>query len=110
MEKPETTVPKITDAPDNTEISENTEILENSEESEATESPEPEQDLNQLIAEAEQRGYLRGLNEKLSGQLHQPALYADLAREKTDRPAEDTADCDSLTSRFLSNIRPGVWD
>ena len=70
---------------------------------------ETETDIETLIAEAEERGYKRGLNEKLSRELNRPELYADMAR--LDQPASEPASsADELTSGFLTNIRPGVWD
>ena len=88
-----------------------------------SESPRPSEppetpDLPTLLAEAERRGYMRALNEKLSEQLSRPELYADLARLKTSSPgAAPSAICSDLpaedaplTSRFLADIRPGVWD
>jgi len=67
--------------------------------------------IAKLVAEAEQRGYMRGLNERMSEQMNQPRLYEDLAR----RPAAPAggnyaADEDPLTSGFLSAVRANVWD
>ncbi len=75
-----------------------------------------EDEIAELVAEAEQRGYKRGINEQLSAQLNRPGLYADLARTKDTAAAPqkgcgETIDSgDSMTSRFLADIRPGVWD
>ncbi len=70
--------------------------------------PTPETpDTEALIAEAEQRGYLRGLNEQIARHMQQPALWENERRP----PAEPSADTDGdYASLFLSALRPGVWD
>lgn len=74
---------------------------------ESQESPEtPEAtDIEALLAEAEQRGYLRGRNEAIEASMHTPALLEN--SRLTRARALEAPDPASL---FLSRIRPGVWD
>lgn len=62
-------------------------------------------EVRRLIAEAEQRGYLRGLNERAEEMMRRPALLENtrLNRKDEDAGAE-------MTSTFLRGLRPGVWD
>lgn len=63
-----------------------------------------------LIAEAEQRGYLRGLNEAAEQRMEQPTLFEDLARrrEKAGNKADPVPD--DPAAGFLSRISRSVWD
>ncbi len=75
--------------------------------------PEPAAGVNvdALVAEAEERGYRRGLNEAIERQMNSPVLFDDLARRRNAQQQQPPADApDSLASGFLSGIRPGVWD
>lgn len=71
---------------------------------ESTETPEAT-DIEALLAEAEQRGYLRGRNEAIEASMHTPALLEN--SRLTRARALEAPDPASL---FLSRIRPGVWD
>ena len=71
---------------------------------ESTETPEAP-DIEALLAEAEQRGYLRGRNEAIEASMHTPALLEN--SRLTRARALEAPDPASL---FLSRIRPGVWD
>ena len=71
---------------------------------ESKETPEAP-DIEALLAEAEQRGYLRGRNEALEASMHTPALLEN--SRLTRARALEAPDPASL---FLSRIRPGVWD
>lgn len=75
-------------------------------------SPEPVAriDIDALVAEAEERGYRRGLNEAIERQMNSPALFDDLARRRNARQQPPAAAPDTLASGFLTGIRPGVWD
>lgn len=84
-------------------------------------APAPEMpDVERLIAEAEQRGYLRGRNEVLRQRLTDSPLLAEAGvgpHEPPRSPAEEPAApatgaevADEMSSRFLSRIRPSVWD
>lgn len=98
----------VTDSNDFQENSVNMENEEPAAENPLQPSPE---DVGRLVAEAEQRGYMRGVNEQLSKLMEQPTLYEDLARRKNkSRSLPDESDEDPLTSRFLSDIQPGIWD
>lgn len=76
-----------------------------------TTPPAPEQgadeadpDIATLIAEAEQRGYLRGRNEAASEMMERPAMWQPAC---PDSPAGRLT---SAADSFLSGLRPGVWD
>lgn len=73
-------------------------------------SSEPAADIDALVAEAEERGYRRGLNEAIERQMNSPALFDDLARRRNARQQPPAAEPDTLASGFLTGIRPGVWD
>lgn len=65
---------------------------------EAASQPEVEQpdaEVEALIAEAEQRGYLRGRNEAAAEMMNRPGMW---------QPTEPKV------TTFLSGLRPGVWD
>lgn len=53
--------------------------------------------IEQLIAQAEQRGYLRGRNENIEALMHQ-----------SDTPARDEPQ-PSSEIMILNNLRPSVW-
>lgn len=64
-----------------------------------------------LVAEAEQRGYMRGLNERMTELIDRPGLYEDLARRAAGTAGDSSVeDKDPLTSGFLSTVRASVWD
>ncbi len=76
-----------------------------------TSTPAPS--AEELIAEAEQRGYLRGRNEALAESLSRPAMMAEpgVGPEAASAPAAPSSPLtDDLSSSFLSHIRPSVWD
>lgn len=60
-------------------------------------------DIAAKLAEAEQRGYLRGRNEAVKLAMDSPALWQVAGSEISPTPSDsDTA--------FLRHIRPSVWD
>lgn len=59
--------------------------------------------IEQLIAEAEQRGYLRGRNESIKQLMAQPAMYEQL----NARPHQPSTDSEVM---ILNNMRRSVWD
>lgn len=61
-------------------------------------------DMQRLIAEAEQRGYLRGRNEAIEQLMQAPSLFGG-----TVTAQERVAESDPAEG-FLSGLRPGVWD
>lgn len=70
---------------------------------------DPEQpDIEKLIAEAEQRGYLRALNERAHAEMSKPVLLENLNRRGGAGQAAETPA--GLASGFLSTLTPGVWD
>lgn len=73
---------------------------------------DPAEEFRQLLSEAEERGYRRGLNQQLREALQTHGLFEDLARRKHEPTSTSpkTEPEDPLTSRFLTSIRPGIWD
>lgn len=64
---------------------------------------EPSQDsLDTLLAEAEQRGYLRGRNESIHELMTSPHGGGDTS---ASQPVADEAEI-----LILNNIRPSIWD
>lgn len=79
------------------------ELLESHDEqsAEAAAPPAADHEISRLIAEAEQRGYLRGRNEQIEATvMKQP--------DATCNPQRDSAD--DCYPGFLSHIRPDFWD
>ena len=68
-----------------------------------TEAIETKPDLEALIAEAEQRGYLRGRNESIEQLMQTPSGFESPIGVKT---TDDT----NGEPLILSNIRPSIWD
>lgn len=61
-------------------------------------------DLEALLAEAEERGYLRGLNERAENLMNRPSVgYSPTSARSDVRTAEDEV-------MILNNIRPSIWD
>ncbi len=61
-------------------------------------------DMEALLAEAEERGYLRGLNERAENLMNRPSVgYSPTASQSGVRTAEDEV-------MILNNIRPSIWD
>lgn len=78
---------------------------------EQAQQPEPEQepqpaqpdiDIDALVREAEQRGYLRGRNEQIALAMQQPTHW-----ESPDTPAAAAAE---PVPTILANMRRSVWD
>lgn len=89
------------------------EAIEAIENTEVTQPTETAPSTETLIAEAEQRGYLRGRNEALAESLNRPAMMAEPGVGATEAAApasESQPLTDDLSSAFLSRIRPSVWD
>lgn len=59
-----------------------------------------EQPIEKLIAEAEERGYRRGLNEQIEQQMKQPGVW----EAETAAPTADTA------PTVLANRPRSIWD
>lgn len=66
------------------------------------------EEVARLVAEAEQRGYLRGLNENAREMMGRPALLEN-PRVRT-APDKDRDACQTFASRFLTRLSRGVWD
>lgn len=76
--------------------------------SEAEEGAVSAEEVARLVAEAEQRGYLRGLNENAREMMGRPALLEN-PRVRT-APEKDREACQTFASRFLTRLPRGVWD
>lgn len=72
----------------------------------ASQTAEP--DIARLLADAEQRGYLRGLNERAAQAMDTPRLWANPRRMVQEEQL--AAEADDPDFGFLTHIRPGVWD
>ncbi len=70
--------------------------------SDAPAEPSPEVDIEQLIAEAEERGYLRGRNESIASLMGSPSA--------SDPSLPDNSTADRGQTLILNNIRPSIWD
>lgn len=79
-------------------------------EPEPEQAPDPAPDTEALIAEAEQRGYMRGLNEAASRAMEAPVLFEDLARRRAAATDEPQPSGGNLCDTFLTGLRPSVWD
>lgn len=89
------------------DVIENPENPENPENGEAVMTANDEEnplDIDALIAEAEQRGYLRGLNERAEKQLQRPSVGSAPEQERREYTAENNE------VMILNNIRKSVWD
>lgn len=75
---------------------------------EAEEGAVSAEEVARLVAEAEQRGYLRGLNENAREMMRRPALLEN-PRVRT-APEKDRDTCQTFASRFLTRLPRGVWD
>lgn len=58
-------------------------------------------DISRMIEEAEQRGYLRGRNEKITETVMSP---------DNSQPEACEEDCEDSCPSFLAHIRPGFWE
>lgn len=63
--------------------------------------------IEAMIAEAEQRGYLRARNEMAAKAMEQPPLLSDPQRPT---PSVDAGSGQGLAEGFLSRLPRGVWD
>ncbi len=97
----------IEDAPAVEEPNVSDNVIENPENDEeviAENDEENSLDIEALIAEAEQRGYLRGLNERAEKQLQRPSVGSAPEQERREYTAENNE------VMILNNIRKSVWD
>lgn len=102
----------VSDTPEKTVVTEIPTIAD----SEAVPNPEsrpqpdessvatPHPDVESLVAEAEQRGYMRGRNEALAERMNEPGLW------QLATTGDDFAVPASEEVTILNGIRPGVWD
>ncbi|MBE6305929.1 MAG: hypothetical protein E7082_08485 [Bacteroidales bacterium] len=62
---------------------------------------EQNHDFSQQLAEAEQRGYQRGLNEQITSKMMEPAVWESNAPEPDNAPRE---------FQILASARKSIWD
>lgn len=74
-------------------------------ENETVVSGVPQEEVDRLVAEAEARGYAKGRNEMLAAGMHTPQLW-----ENSCRTAMEEAQKPDPAMKFLSKIRPSIWD
>lgn len=60
--------------------------------------------LEQQLAEAEERGYHRGLNEQIARKMEEPAVWEDSAATPAPAPRPDTG------YHILQGLRHSIWD
>jgi len=60
-----------------------------------------------MLQEAEQRGYLRGLNEAAEQRLNAPALYEQLPPSQSPPSSDDNL---SPAAEFFPEARRSIWD
>ena len=59
-----------------------------------------EKSIDEQLAEAEERGYRRGLNEKMEQRMQAPGVW------ESEEPAAETP----AEFRILGNARRSIWD
>lgn len=65
-------------------------------------------DMEAMLAEAEQRGYMRGRNERIEELMNEPAPFA---RQSSPQRAAEPADPPSTSEPLiLNNPRVSIWD
>lgn len=72
-------------------------------ETETTEQSPEQPDVEKLIAEAEQRGYLRGVNEQIEKRMAQPGLLEIAV-------GDEESGASKRKCQILNVVRPCVWD
>lgn len=63
--------------------------------------------IDEMMAEAEERGYIRGRNERITALMMRPELLENPLRPR-EAPSRPSAG--ELAEAFLSSLRPSVWD
>lgn len=99
----ETHEPDVEITPD-AEITEENETIPEIVQAEEVEETTPLPDIATLVAEAEERGYLRGRNEKIAMEMRSPSLW------ETMREPEHKSDREKPQPLILNHLRPSVWD
>jgi hypothetical protein len=66
-----------------------------------------QEQLERLVAEAEERGYLRGRNESIAELMKRPGMFE---RADADSMSDSTDSAGSSEVMILNNLRPSVWD
>lgn len=63
--------------------------------------------IGEMMAEAEERGYIRGRNERITALMMRPGLLENPLRPRESATRQSGSD---LAEAFLSSLRPNVWD
>jgi hypothetical protein len=66
-----------------------------------------QEQLERLVAEAEERGYLRGRNESIAELMKRPGMFE---RADADSMSDSADSAGSSEVMILNNLRPSVWD
>lgn len=66
-----------------------------------------QEQLERLVAEAEERGYLRGRNESIAELMKRPGMFE---RADADSMSDSADSVGSSEVMILNNLRPSVWD
>lgn len=103
-----TAVDTVTDAVTEQVVDTPEDPEEQPEQQPALADPEPKtytsDDIDTLIAEAEQRGYLRGRNEQIDRLISTQRPMWQSSAHVSSLPADDTCVV------ILDNVRPSIWD
>lgn len=110
LEKPNSEESEISEESENSESSDHPEEADadgdaDSDKSEGSTLAAEQHSLKKLIAEAEQRGYLRGRNEKIEQLMSAPGLY-----ERIDNPRDTSTYSDDNSFELLRHQRISIWD
>lgn len=103
MENEKDTIEEVNDMPV-TEMTETTETVPEPAKTTADDEPEAvltPNDIDRMVNEAEERGYLRGRNEAVEALMNRPA------RQKPTEPDDDDGDDPVM---ILREMRRSVWD
>lgn len=65
-------------------------------------TPAQAADLERRLAEAEERGYRRGINEQIESRMKEPALWEGLDDSRRDEPPREF--------QILGSMRRSIWD
>lgn len=65
------------------------------------------EEMERAVAEAEQRGYMRGRNETMSQPMRRNGIWEQPHRQEEMVPVSEGADDDLV---LLRQIRPSIWD
>ncbi|MBP3889944.1 MAG: hypothetical protein J6D01_01910, partial [Muribaculaceae bacterium] len=68
------------------------------------------EEMARAVAEAEQRGYMRGRNEAMSQPMRRNGIWEQPHRQEEMEPVSEGADDADDDLVLLRQIRPSIWD